>query len=201
MTNVDPEVAQQLAAAVAHTTKPPEPPRWVQGWQMIFAAFCLLGGVAVALVLILHGPPAPKEAEATGGDSNSQAAKAAPTGMALHRPSAPVAVYVAAAGEETTPAGGEGGGETTPSGSDGGPSTGAAGEPSSGSGQGSSGCDSGGDSECSESEPSESEPSDSLANLNEQAPWAFAIVALLVGAFLATGKTFNVLGTKRKAGE
>jgi hypothetical protein len=88
----------------------------------------------------------------------------------------PTAVYVAAAGEETTPTEGEGegGDETTPSGNGDEPSTGTAGE---------------------------SEPSDSLANLNEQAPWAFAIVALLVGAFLATGKTFNVLGAKREEGK
>jgi hypothetical protein len=183
MTNVDPKVAQKLAAAVAHTTKPPKPPGWVQGLQMAFASFCLLGGVAVALVLILHGPPAPKEAEATGG-ANSQAAKAGAAGTALHRQPAPLSVYVAAGDEETTPAGGEGRADTTPSGE--------GGEPSPGSGSESGECDSSGESEC-----GESEPSDSLANLNEQAPWAFAIIALLVGAFLATGKTLNVLGAKK----
>lgn len=38
---------------------------------------------------------------------------------------------------------------------------------------------------------------ESLASLNEQAPWAFAIVALLVGAFLATGKTLSFSGVGR----
>jgi hypothetical protein len=45
-------------------------------------------------------------------------------------------------------------------------------------------------------EPEGSIP-DSLSNLNEQAPWAFAIVALLVGAFIATGKSLNFSGTKQ----
>ncbi len=180
MTSVDPKVAQQLAAAVADTTQPAEPPRWVQGCQMLFAALCLAGGIAVALVLILHGPPAPKEAEATGETSSSATAKTHESGVALHPAPASAAVYVGTAGEEAAAAGSEG----------------------------SVTCESSGGSECGESEPSESEPSqpeaseseppDSLANLNEQAPWAFAIVALLVGAFLATGRSLNVLGVKRE---
>lgn len=41
-----------------------------------------------------------------------------------------------------------------------------------------------------------SEEGESLANLSKQGPWAFAIVALLVGVFLATGKSMTVGGPR-----
>jgi hypothetical protein len=38
--------------------------------------------------------------------------------------------------------------------------------------------------------------SESLANLSKQGPWAFAIVAMLVAAFVATGKSLNFSAPK-----
>jgi hypothetical protein len=43
--------------------------------------------------------------------------------------------------------------------------------------------------------------SDSTTSLNEEAPWVFAIVALLVGAFLAAGQSFDFGGSPQKPAE
>ncbi len=164
MTNGDP--AHPLTKALADATKPPEPPRWVRFAQMGLAALSFGGAFAVALILLLHGPPAPKTPEEPNGTSGSGQTTSAPStgGGSI--------TYVAA--EEGGSSGGteEGGGE--------------------------SGEEGGGESEEEGGGESEGAIPDSFANLNEQAPWAFAIVALLIGAFIATGKSLNFSGTKQE---
>ena len=183
MTNGKPTAQEHLSKAVADSTKAPEPSLWVRIVQMVFAGLTLGGAVAVALLLILHGPPAPKEPEGPEGESGSKTAKT--TSAAA---SGSVATYLVASSDEPAPAAdGEGGAPA---------SGGSGGEPAAGSDQGSGEGDEGGG-ESEGSEESESSTADSLANLNEQAPWALAIVALLVGAFIATGKSLNFNGTQQ----
>lgn len=178
MTNGKPTAQEHLSKAVANSTKAPEPSLWVRIVQMVFAGLTLGGAVAVALLLILHGPPAPKEPEGPEGDSGSKTAKTTSTAA-----SGSVATYLMASSGESAPAA-DGGGGAPASGDSGG-------EPPAGTDQGSGEGDEGGG-------ESEGSTADSLANLNEQAPWAFAIVALLAGAFIATGKSLNFNGTQEK---
>jgi cobalamin biosynthesis Mg chelatase CobN len=179
MANGDSTAQQQLAKAVADSNKAPEPSLWVRIVQMMFAGLSFGGAVAVALILLLHGPPAPKEPEAPEGNSGSKTTKTT-SGNATSAASESV-TYVVASSDGSTSAAGNGGGSSA-SGDWGD-------ESSTGDDQGSGDADG-------DSEESESSTADSLANLNEQAPWAFAIVALLVGAFMATGKSLNFNGTK-----
>lgn len=144
---------QALAAVVAKAAAPPEPPSWVQKWQMGFAGLLLVMAMGLAFYLVAEGPPAPKAPDATAATSTVGGAEEEPTAVAS----------LTAAAE---PLPGEGDGEAPAEAE-----------------EGSSGED-----------ESEGESSDSLASLNEQAPWAFAIVALLVAAFLATGKTLSFAG-------
>lgn len=143
----------KLAAVVAKATAPPEPPSWVQRWQMIFAGLLLVMAMGLAFYLVAEGPPAPKAPDATAEASNSDGGEEEPT-----------AVASLTAEAEPLPEEDEG---DDPAESE---------EGSADEGE------------------SEEESSDSLASLNEQAPWAFAIVALLVAAFLATGKTLSFAG-------
>jgi hypothetical protein len=149
----DPQAQAKLAAVVAKATAPPEPPAWVQKWQMGFAGLLLVMAMGLAFYLVAEGPPAPKAPDPTAESSTSGGAEQEPTA-------------VASLTAEAEPLPEEGEGE--------GPAEGEEGP--------------------SEGDESEEESSDSLASLNEQAPWAFAIVALLVAAFLATGKTLSFAG-------
>lgn len=142
----------KLAQVVAEANRPPEPSKWVQICQMAFAALLFVGALAIALVLVLHGPPAPKSADESGEGSGSTAA----VGFTAQLRSPTVFT------SEEDGQGKEEGGEENEE----------------------------------ENEDNGEEGEGSLANLNEQAPWAFTIVALLVGAFLATGKTLNFSSTK-----
>jgi hypothetical protein len=167
MTNGDPEARPALAEALAAATKTPEPSLWVRIVQLAFAGLCFAGAIAVALVLVLHGPPAPKtpdEPSATSGSEKTTVAE--PNGGGL--------VTYVGDGEEP--------GDESDPGTEGEP--GGEGEPGSEGGEG--------------GEESEGSIDNSLADLNEQAPWAFAIVALLVGAFITTGKSLNFNGTKQE---
>lgn len=159
-----------LARAVAKASAPPEPPGWVQKWQMLLAAICLVGAIGFAFVLLLKGPPAPKtpDGAGNGSDTNAASGQEAGTGAGVA-----TAAFVA---------------DPAPGGDDDGAASGSTG--TSGSTPSDAEDD---DGESTEDEP-ETVTADSLANLNDQAPWAFAIVALLVGAFIATGKTLNFGG-------
>ena len=148
----DPQAQAKLAAVVEKATAPPEPPAWVQKWQMGFAGLLLVMAVGLAFYLVAEGPPAPKAPEATAEASTSGGTGEEPTAVALAAEAEPLPDE----GDGEDPAEGEGG--------------------------------------SSDGDESEEESSDSLASLNEQAPWAFAIVALLVAAFLATGKTLSFAG-------
>jgi hypothetical protein len=178
VTNGDPDAAKvQLAKAVTAANQPPNPPSWVQKWQIFLALASFVGAFAVALVLILHGPPAPKTPEASDSEATPSSK---PSGQ-------PTSIVLTAAGD-SAPQQGDSGNQSGSSGSSGEPAPDNSGEPStsgeppeSDQGQG-------------DEESEEGSSADSLANLNEQAPWAFAIVALLVGAFLATGKSLNFGG-------
>jgi hypothetical protein len=143
----------KLAAVVAKASAPPEPPSWVQRWQMIFAGLLFITAMGLAFYLVAEGPPAPKAPDAATEASDSGGAEEEPTAAAFLTAEA-----------EPLPEEGEG--------EDGG-------EADEGSG---------------DEDESEEESGASLASLNEQAPWAFAIVALLVAAFLATGKNLSFAG-------
>ncbi|HET8955349.1 MAG TPA: hypothetical protein VFN18_06800 [Solirubrobacterales bacterium] len=149
----------KLAAVVAKASAPPEPPSWVQRWQMIFAGLLFITAMGLAFYLVAEGPPAPKAPDAATEASDSESTKEEPTAAAF---------LTAEAEPLPEDGGGEAGeGETEEGETEEGPS---------------------------EEGESEEESGASLASLNEQAPWAFAIVALLVGAFLATGKNLSFAG-------
>lgn len=166
----------------------PTPGKYVRFVQGVMAIGCVAGAFLIAILLVTTGPPEPKTAAATQySDTVPQATGPAAEDTNTGRvPDAAVAVYAVTDGEGATGADGttneeDGTGEEGATGEDG-----VAGEPVS-------------ESECESSDSAECETSTSI--LSEEAPWAFAIVALLVGAFLITGKTINLgKGTNSSSG-
>lgn len=175
----DAETAHRELVNAAIEANTPEPTAWVRAVQLLLAATALGGAIAIALILVLTGPPAPKEATAEGTGSGGTVSSS--TKSSLHRSAesnaaAPLAVATRLAEGESGES--SGGGETE---------GGEAGE----SGEGGE-AESAGESESEEG-------GESLANLSKQGPWAFAIVALLVAAFIATGKSLNFSAPKPTA--
>jgi hypothetical protein len=142
-------------AAVSAAT--PEPPLFVRLTQLLLAAVALGGALAIALILVLSGPPAPKVP--TGGEEagTTSAVEGEGTAGAFSGSGTTARALVSESGE---------GGEAE------------------GGAEGQSG----------EEEEEAEDGGESLADLSKQGPWAFAIVALLVAAFIATGKSLNFSG-------
>lgn len=189
--------ARLLAAALEAPDQASESPKWVQKWQMFLALLCILIAGAVSMYMLVEGPAAPREPEGNGAATSAEQSGGDSGDSALNS-SEQVRFAVA---DEPTPGAGTAPGDT--------PAPGDSTEP-----DGSSGTPDGDSTqEGEEGEEGEeggaagsgSEPDDSagtaeaLANMNDQAPWAFAIVALLVGAFIATGKSFNFNGAKESS--
>jgi hypothetical protein len=144
--------AELVKAVVESNT--PEPTPLVRAAQLVLAFLAMAGAIAIALILVLQGPPAPKEP--TPDTKSSMEEKAPKTTKSTDQKAS---VEFAASTEEEP----ESTETETKTESEG---------------------ESGGESE------------ESLANLSKQGPWAFAIVALLVAAFIATGKSLGFSGTK-----
>jgi hypothetical protein len=176
----------KLAEVVAKATPPPEPPRWVQGWQMFFAGVLFVAALGLAFFLVAEGPPAPKAPEGSTEAVEETPESPAPGDSGQKETSA---IRFTAEAEPSPP---DGGGEsgTEPGDSGESPAPAPSDPEDDGSDDGSE--DGSAGNGASEEEDSSGE---SLASLNEQAPWAFAIVALLVATFLATGKTLSFAGT------
>jgi hypothetical protein len=174
-----PTPPQQNPVAAALAAAAPSPTTWAQKAQMGIAFIALTLAFGLAFVLVLKGPPSPKAAtvnltEKTENESGETTAATTRTGVVGAQLATATVPAAAPAGEEAQ-AEGEGGEEgTIPAG---GATTASAGEASEGGEEG-----------------------ESLANLSKQGPWAFAIVALLVAAFVATGKSLSVVGTKSGSG-
>jgi hypothetical protein len=173
---VSEELHAELAqAAVSAAT--PEPTRFVRVAQLILAAVSLGGAMAIALILVLGGPPAPKEPTGAESAESASAVEGEAKSNALSGTGATATTLVGDATGEAEAEGGEatGSNESTEGGeAEGGSSEGGA-EDQSGEEEAEGG-------------------GESLADLSKQGPWAFAIVALLVGAFIATGKSLNFSG-------
>ena len=143
----------------------PEPPGWARGVQLFLALLCIVGAFGIAAYMVCEGPPAPKAAEVGedgGGDESG-----AEAGIG--------ALAVSSAPPETAPSPGNPTTPNAPDSSGGAPPGGDAGgtDGSEGQEEGATGTD------------------DETASLNEEAPWAFAIVGLIVGAFLAAGQSLG----------
>ena len=189
-----PDPQAELVKAVAEANRPPSPPEWVQESQMLLAAVLFLLAFGFAFLLVLKGPPAPKAAEGSD-DKSTPATITGPSGPTTGPSGPTTSAFQLTAEGEPPPAEGDEGGGVAPGDS---PETGTTGttepgkegepveEPAGGDGT---------------EKSEEGEDEDSLASLNEQAPWAFAIVALLVGAFLATGKTLSFSGVSSGRGD
>jgi hypothetical protein len=152
--------------------------RWGQ-WAL--GVLCVLGAFGLAFVLVLAGPPSPETA------SKAQYSQSMPsaTGEATATPVGELALLTNDTSTGTTdpPPPSEEVQEDSP--------------PTSPEG------DSPGDATEDSGAPEESEEDGdetATAVLDEQAPWVFAIVALLVGAFLAAGQSISFGGGKEKAG-
>jgi hypothetical protein len=187
-----PDPQAELIKAVANANPAPQPPEWVQESQMALAALLFLLAFALAFLLVFKGPPAPKASEGSEGGTaptktTGPSGQSGPSG-----PSGPTtsALHLTAA-SEPAPGSGEGGSSPgdSPAPGEGG---GAPGEEPGGEGTTDEATD--GTTDGATDGADEGSSTDSLASLDEQAPWAFAIVALLVGAFLATGKTLSFGG-------
>jgi hypothetical protein len=176
--SIPPETPDQkkLAAAALAATAP-TPPAWAQWGQMVLALLALMGAFGIAGILVIGGPPAPEAAtvkltetkkneagETTETTTRTGVVGAQVTGTEASSPVVEETPEITAKEKEEKE---EEDGVETPSGGE-------------------------------ESKPAEetetAEEGESLANLSKQGPWAFAIVALLVGAFIATGKSLNVGG-------
>lgn len=187
-----PDPQAELLKAVADANRPPNPPEWVQEIQMLLAGLLFLFAFAFAFLLVLKGPPAPKAAEGSD-DKSTPAAITGPSGPTTGMSGPTTSAFqLTAEGEPPAPGTtGEGGvspGDSPEPGTPGTTEPGKEGEPTEPEGSGTT------------EKSEEGEGEDSLASLNEQAPWAFAIVALLVGAFLATGKTLSFSGVSSGRG-
>jgi cobalamin biosynthesis Mg chelatase CobN len=169
------EEHEKLAAEALAATAP-DPQTWVQVCQMALAVIVLVGALAAAGILILHGPPSPKAATSEVAETTKTKTGQKAETVETTR-SGVVGASLTTGANTSVPSG------TT--GSDGTAETGSAGTTSTESATGGSG----------------SEEGESLANLSKQGPWAFAIVALLAAVFLATGKTLNVGASKTGGGD
>lgn len=178
------DAIQKILQAQSGTGESPD--RTLRKAQMWLGAACMLAAFVLAFVLISKGPPAPNSAvkeetlaeavtagasaapqpatEAGANSSSEGASGASSTGAALLAADPP-------AGQE---AGGPAPGDDTGTGDE---SSGS--EPAPGG-----------------EEPAVETPSpeglDALtSHLDEQAPWVFAIIALLVGSFLTAGQSIS----------
>lgn len=161
-------VEQQLLANVLdfHLQASSSPSKTDRKWQRGLGLLCIAGALFVAIWLVIAGPPTPKTSEAESAD----AAKVTGVDTALTA--------------ATTPGDAAPGGDSTPGGTPGQSSDDSEPDQPTPPDQDSEG-----------SGESEGE-ADTTSSLNGEAPWVFAIVALLVGAFLAAGQSLGFGGDK-----
>jgi hypothetical protein len=163
--------SEQLLASVLdfHLQAAAAPSEKDRKWQRALSFLCVAGAFFVAIWLVTSGPPTPKSDESA---SSKTAAKE-------------VSIALAAVPSDGNASGGSSGDEAGQGGQSGqSPESSAGDEPE---------CqppedDGSGDEACGDEGEGEGEATSSL---NGEAPWVFAIVALLVGAFLASGQSLG----------
>lgn len=142
----------------------PSPSKGVRVAQLLLALVCISGAMFVAFWLVVEGPPTPKTSTEESGS----------------KPAAAVALASSPAADS-----GSGSNGSAPNGSGDAGSNGSSGSSTSDGEPSEPQCPASAD-QCPEDE--------STSSLNEEAPWAFAIAALLVGAFLAAGQSLGFGG-------